>query len=137
MESSAGKSLSCFLAAKACYGGAFLEEDPFEDWCMGQRQSLKLQYIEVLFLILRVYEEKQDNKKCISYSKIILETDLYNDEIYRKIMGFYAGAGNIANVKKIYEDYQQMVAEIDCPVSHDTKKLCENLIQNNKNNQKI
>ncbi|MCD4678446.1 MAG: transcriptional regulator [Desulfobacula sp.] len=126
------KAMAWLLAAESCYKGPFLEEDPFEEWCIRKRDHLKLKYIEVLFSILSIYDAEKNYQNSIIYAKKILKTDPYNEEIFKKLMLFYAALGNTVNVKKTYENYKKMVKEIDCPVSRDTKSLYENLIQNPK-----
>jgi len=126
------KAMVHLFAAESCYKGSFLKEDPYEEWCIRKRDHLKSNYIEVVFSILNYYEAKKDFQTCIIYAKKILETDPFDEEIFKKLMVFYAALKNTVNVKKTYETYKKMVKEIDCPVSRDIKVLYENLIQNPK-----
>ncbi len=126
---SSAKAMARYLAAESWYQGPFLEEDPYEDWCIRERDRLNSKYIQVLTSILGFYEAKKELKHCVTYAKKILKTDPYDEEVVRKLMGFYASQGKRTEVKLTYENFSKQVLEIDCPINPDTKSLLKNLIQ--------
>jgi len=127
------KALTHYLAAESFYQGPFLEEDPYEEWCIRKRDFLDSTYIQVLISILRFYEATKDLKNCITYAEKILKKDPYDEETVRKLMGFYALKKNPAIVKKTYEAYKKSAKEMDFPVSPETRALLKNLIQHQQN----
>ncbi len=121
--------LTHYLAAESWYTGSFLEEDPYEQWCMEKRDHLNSKYLQVLTSILGFYEKKNDLEPCVTYAKKILKADPYDEAVVRKLMVFYGSVKNPAKVKETYARFKKQVQEIDCPINADTKLLFKNLIR--------
>jgi DNA-binding SARP family transcriptional activator len=121
------QAMECWTAAESHYKGLFLEEDPYEEWCLSIRDRLNSTYLQILSGMLGFHEKKNDVQACIAGAKKILKTDPYDEDTIRKLMGFYAGLGNTAVVKKIYTDYQSRAREMDCPVNPETTALLKKL----------
>ena len=126
------KAMVSYLAAEPCYTGTFLKEDPYEEWCVREREHLSSIYIQILSSILKFHEANKEYQNCIIYAKKILTIDPYDEEISKKLILFFAELGNIINIKKAYDTYKKRVKEIDCPVNPDIEVLFKNLIQNKK-----
>lgn len=121
--------LTHYLAAEVWYTGSFLEEDPYEQWCMEKREHLNSRYLQALTSILRFYETKNELEACVTYAKKILKADPYDEEVVRKLMVFYASLKNQAKVKETYANFKERVQAIDCPITSDTKLLFKHLIR--------
>ncbi len=123
------KRLTAYLEAQSIYQGAFLEEDRYEDWCIQKKEQFAVDYLKILKAIVTIYETQKDIENAIVCAKKILDTDPYDESIYKKLMIFYATSGSLSKTVKTYHGYEKMVRQMDCPVSEDIKDLYNNLIQ--------
>ncbi len=122
-------SICHFLDAESCYKGPFLEEDPYMDWCIEERERLNEKYLYVLLRIIRFYDDKKDFTKCIRYANKYLSIDKYTEEIYRDLMVFHFMTGNNSGVIKTFEKCKNNISkELSCPLSQDTFELYKRLI---------
>ncbi|MFA5903794.1 MAG: BTAD domain-containing putative transcriptional regulator [Desulfobacula sp.] len=126
------QAMDCWRAADSWYKGPFLEEDPYEEWCVLIRDRLNSTYLQILSGMLRFHEKKEDVHACIAHAKKLLKIDPYDESVTKKMMGFYAELGNITAVKKMYTAYQLRAREIDCPVNPETTALLKNLTLHQK-----
>lgn len=125
------ESFKHYLNAEACYKGPFLDEDPYIDWCIKERETLNEKYLYVLSKIIRFYDHKKDFSKGIKYANQYLAVDHYAEDIYRRLMRFYYLTGNTSNVKKTFEKCEiNIVEDLECPLSRETLDLYNRLIQN-------
>ncbi|MCP3925282.1 MAG: hypothetical protein GY714_22135 [Desulfobacterales bacterium] len=114
-ESDPGKMIKHLEKSISKYKGDFLEEDPFADWCMDMRESLKHEYLTVLSKIISYYEDKKEYLKCIEFSNKYLAEDKYAENIYRKLMSFHYKSENKAMVTKTFEKCKKRITEeFDC-----------------------
>jgi len=122
------KSIEHLLKAEAIYGGDFLEEDLYVQWCDEERERLKEDYLQLLEEVIKYYHVKKDYEKCIYYANKYLKTDKYAENIYQLLMIYYSRIGNNAMVNKIFNKSKDNILKgLDCPVSKETEKLYHEL----------
>jgi len=122
------ESIGHLLKAEAIYGGDFLEEDLYVQWCDEERERFKEEYLQLLEEIIKHYHVKKDYEKCIYYTNKYLKTDKYVESIYQLLMIYYSRTGNKGMVKKTFEKCKDNIIEgLDCPVSKETEKLYQKL----------
>lgn len=118
-----------YLKAESLYGGAFLEEDLYIPWCDETRERFKEEYIQLLEEIIKHHSVKKDFKKCIEYAKKYLAVDKYAEDVYQFLMICYSKIGNKVMIKRTYNNCKDnIVTELDCPLSKDTETLYQELI---------
>lgn len=127
------EALQQYKKAESFYKGDFLEEDPFEQWCITLREHLNSIYIKMLESLSALYEKEKDINNSILYAQKVLETDPYNEDITRKLIKYHIDSGNIPIARETYKNYQNRIREIDCPENPEIKKILKNLISGQNN----
>ncbi|MCP4021979.1 MAG: transcriptional regulator, partial [Desulfobacteraceae bacterium] len=123
------KAFDLYLKALCLYPGPFLEEDRYENWCIEKRQLFNENYLTALNAILCFLEKNKKYDQAIIYAKKILETDPWDEMIYKKLMNFYASLGNTPNIIKIYHAYLKSAEDLDIPVNSEIEKLYQVLVR--------
>ncbi len=59
-------ALKKLLTAESRYKGPFLEENPYDDWCIHIREQTTLEYIRLLKLIQCLYQANQDMDNAVN-----------------------------------------------------------------------
>ena len=122
-------SLGLFLEAEACFDGLFLEEDPYDDWCIETRERLNAKYLYALEKIVDFYEHEKNYQECIQYAEKYLRIDKYSEKMYAKSMLFHFMAQNMSGVIKTFEKCKRHIMEtLQCPLSEQTIQLYDRLI---------
>jgi two-component SAPR family response regulator len=123
------QAISLLLRARDLYHGDFLEEDAYEAWCAEERDRLKGLYLSVLASIADYHEWKNDHDRSISACSEYLAHDPYAEDIYQRLMRYYALQGNNAMVKKVFERCRETIENgLGCPLSRDTLILLDELM---------
>lgn len=125
-------ALKKLLAAESLYKGPFLEENLYDDWCIQKREQSILDYIRLLKLIQSLYQANQDMDNAVIYAKKILAADAYDESTLRKLMSLLKKTGQTTQIIKTYQDHIQKLADIDCPVSRETRVLFDDLTADQK-----
>jgi DNA-binding SARP family transcriptional activator len=76
--------------AENLYQGDFIEEDPYEDWPILQRESLKDSYLAILERLSRYYLEEKRYTTCIHLCQKILVKDDCREDAHRRLMRCYS-----------------------------------------------
>ena len=127
----AEKSIEHLLKAEMLYRGDFLEEDLYVQWCDEEREKFKEEYLQLLEEIIHYYMDKKNYKQCIDYAKKFLSIDKYAENIYQLLMLCYSRTGNKAMIAKIFKKCKDnIMTELDCPLSRETEILYQELISN-------
>lgn len=125
------RSVRHYLHAESLYKGPFLAEDPYIDWCITVRDALTEKYLYALSKIIRFYDHKMDFSKGVEYATKYLTVDQFAEHAYRSLMRFYYLTGNTSKVKKTFEKCRNNIVEdLECPLSRETLDLYNRLIQN-------
>lgn len=120
-------SIGHYLKAEALYRGDFLEEDPYTDWCIEKKQTLREKYLILLENIMKYYERRQEYSKSIEYAGKYLKADKYAENIYRKLMNYYSLTGSMSMAAMTFEKCRENLKDIDSPLSGETLDLYNRL----------
>ncbi|SMD10348.1 ATP-, maltotriose-and DNA-dependent transcriptional regulator MalT [Desulfocicer vacuolatum DSM 3385] len=123
------KKLGTLLSAQSLYQGAFLEENPYEEWCIVKREWFTAGYLKILWEIVSLYQREKQIEKAIFFTRKILATEPFDENAYKQLMSFYAQSGRLSKTQEIYLIYKKMAAQMDCPVRSDITKLYCKLFQ--------
>ncbi len=122
------ESIEHLLKAEAIYGGDFLEEDLYVQWCDEERERFKEEYLQLLEEIIKYYHVKKDYERCIYYANKYLKTDIYAESIYQLLMIYYSRIGNNVMINKIFNKCKDNIIKgLDISVSKETEKLYHEL----------
>jgi two-component SAPR family response regulator len=121
------EQVASYQAAIDLYRGFYL---PGLDgtWIWTEREGLEQAYITANLKLAEFYLERSDYNLVLKYCRQVLTVDLFQEEAHRYAMRAHAALGNRAAVIRQFEQCQQvLLAEIDAPVSPQTRELYETL----------
>jgi ATP/maltotriose-dependent transcriptional regulator MalT/DNA-binding SARP family transcriptional activator len=131
-EKSASKrpdaSIRHFRAGESLYKGPFLEENPYDDWCIREREHLNEKYLSLLRFIMNDHEAQKNYAGGITYGEKFLKTDPFDERIHRKLMKFYASLGSNPGVIRAFDRCKTTARAMDCPLNKETVSLFNQLI---------
>ena len=84
-----GRWREAFVALQAAadiYGGDYLEDDPYSDWCLRRRRQLREKLFDVLLTTARLLRSAGDHEVAIRYYRRILELDPCLEDVHRDLM---------------------------------------------------
>ncbi len=121
--------LRLYLKAEAIYQGPLFEEDPYEQWCMNEREHYQQKYLNLLSNMADLYCDMSNPVKGIEYLRRALTVDAYSEDIYCRLMDLYHQIGNRFMAIKTYElCKRKMESDFECPLSDETKRLYLDII---------
>lgn len=98
--------------AENLYQSDFLEEDPYEDWPILQRESLKDNYLVILERLSRYYLEEKRYTTCIHLCQKILVKDDCREDVHRRLMRCYSRQGQPNLALRQYQFCVETLAKV-------------------------
>lgn len=80
------EAVVAFRSAEKLYGGDYLEDEPYSDWCLKQRRHLRETQFDVLQSSARLLRSLGDHEATIRCYRRILELDPCLEEVHRDLM---------------------------------------------------
>jgi LuxR family maltose regulon positive regulatory protein len=122
--------LSHLLNATRLYQGDFLIEDPYDDWCIKQREHLKELYLSMLVSIIDYHEHHKEYHQAIESCGRYLAIEPSIEELYQRLMRYHAALGNKSMLMKTYDSCKKaIVDELGYPLTQKTKRLYADLMK--------
>jgi DNA-binding SARP family transcriptional activator len=116
--------------AEALYSGDYLEDEPYEEWTLLRRETLKDTYLIVLSKLADRCLRDDDYESCIHYTQKILNKDHCREDAYRRLMYCYASLGQKNRALRWYEiGCQTVKAELDALPDNETLELYHRILQ--------
>ncbi len=120
-----------FESAEALYQGNYLEDEPYEEWTLVRRETLKDIYLIILGKLADHAMETNDYESCISFCQKILQKDPSCEDAYRRLIRCCSRLGNRNRSLRWYEICcKTMLAELDIAPDRETVALYEQLLRN-------
>jgi ATP/maltotriose-dependent transcriptional regulator MalT/DNA-binding SARP family transcriptional activator len=98
--------------AEALYVGDFLEEDPYEDWAVGLRETARAAYLAGTSALAEDAVAAGDHGAATSYLLRVLERDAHNEHAHLALVSALVAAGRHGDAKRAYRRYSECMAEI-------------------------
>ena len=96
-------AIECCERAIAVYRGDFLVDEPYEDWALLRRETLRVKYLDLLDRLTTSYLADERIGECISAAQHILHQDACREDAHRLLMRCYARQGRIHQVTRQFE----------------------------------
>jgi len=90
-------------AALDLYGGAYLPDDPYEDWAAARREELRQQYHALLLRLARLSADAGDSAGAVWRLRLLLADDPCHEPATRLLMRLLAATGDRAEALRAYE----------------------------------
>jgi DNA-binding SARP family transcriptional activator len=87
------EAMSHYLAAEALYSGDYLEDSPYEEWLLGERERLRLLYVDVADSLSGLRLEAGDIHGALEVSQSLLQHEPCDETAHRRAMSCYAALG--------------------------------------------
>jgi len=123
------KTVAHLLNAESFYGGEFLQEEPFSEWCMEAREKYKREYLQLLKRIASWHESQGNYVQAIEYNNKYLEVDGYAEDICRSLMALYWETGDTLSMGRVFKRCRENLSrELNCGLSDETERLFRKLL---------
>ncbi len=122
-------SVKSYRQAVALYAGDFLEENPYDEWTILERERLRDLYLQNLTRLSRHLVEMAEWQDAILYLHKILAVDACQEETYRQLMICHAALGQLGRVRQVHSICHQVLhKELDSTPSQELDALLIKLI---------
>lgn len=91
------------------YRGDLLEEDPYADWAILERERLRHRYLDALLELAELHANAGELDRAIAACRRALARDEFREPIYRALMRYQVLAGDVAAALSTYERCRQML----------------------------
>jgi LuxR family maltose regulon positive regulatory protein len=117
-----------YRAALALYGGDFLQDYPYDEWCSEERERLLGLWLHAADRLAAALAERGRWPEVIDVGQAILARDECWEAAYRLLMLAHARLGNRAQALRTYQRcVERLREELDVPPSAATVGLAEEL----------
>ena len=123
-EGNMAAGIDAYERSVSLYRGDLLEEEPYAEWCWGEREHFREEYLDVLRKLAAFYLEQGPAEKGIELYRLALRNDPLREEMHRGLMrGLWAaGRRNEAmNQYKLCRDI--LLRELDVAPLPETERL--------------
>ena len=110
------------------YRGDLLEDAPFEEWALLDREQLRLKHLETLDRTARMHFELGHYSECIQLCQRLASGDLCREDIHRQLMRCYARLNqpHLA-VRQYHQCERQLRDELGLEPTEPTRQLYERI----------
>jgi DNA-binding SARP family transcriptional activator len=100
------------LAAESRYTGAFLEDDPYQEWAADLGEDVRATYLAVLRPLSRRLRHDGDADRAVRYLLRLLGEDRYDERAHLDLVTTLLEAGHLGEARRRYELYTRHISEI-------------------------
>jgi DNA-binding SARP family transcriptional activator len=119
-----GEALSECRSAASLYRGDYLEDDPYGDWCLFERERLKEVYIDLMKQMGYLVAQRGDVAGAVDAYRAALVADHGKEEVHRELMRLLWNAGRRDEALRQYEVCRRILREeLSLEPAHDTEAL--------------
>ena len=86
-------ALAEYESAISLYQGDFLEQNPYEEWTVLDRERLRMAYLDTLDRLSRIYFNQERYAACITVCQLILSRDRCREDAHCLLMRCYSRQG--------------------------------------------
>ena len=127
-EGNPERAITHLLNAESLYGGNFLEEELYSEWCCEPREKFRKDYLYVTKRMVAYYEAQDNYHQCLEYAEKHLRVDKYAEDIYRSLMICHWKTGDRFSMARTFSKCRDNIAiELNCPLSEETELLYRGL----------
>ncbi len=110
-EGRSGEALEAYRDAGSLYAGEFLEDEPYVDWCLFERERLKEVYLNILRQTASLLVDVGEVEEAIECHRKALQVDRGREEVHRLLIGLLWKAGRRDEAIRQYERCRRVLWE--------------------------
>jgi DNA-binding SARP family transcriptional activator len=119
-----------YEAAISLYQGDFLEQNPYEEWTIVDRERLRVAYLDTLDHLSQIYFGQERYASCITVCQLILTRDRCREDAYCLLMRCYSRQGQYHLALRQYQMcVEALEAELEVEPSPETRQIYERVRQ--------
>jgi DNA-binding SARP family transcriptional activator len=116
--------------AISLYQGDFLEQTPYEEWTVYDRERLRVTYLDVLDRLSQIYFDQERYAMCIAICQLILSRDRCREDAHCLLMRCYSRQGQHPLALRQYQlCVEALRMELDVEPAPETEGLFERIRQ--------
>ena len=96
-------TIACYAQAVTLYRGDLFAETPYDDWALLPRETLRVNYLDVLDRLAALHLARGNLGPCIAVAQLILQQDPCREDAYRLLMRCYARQGRVHEALRQFE----------------------------------
>lgn len=126
------EALRAFAIAEEFYQGKFLEEDPYEEWALGQREHLQSLYLKIVDWLTEHYLRQMEYAAATALCHKALAQDSCYELAHRRLMKCHIAQGqrHLA-VRQYHACVRLLHEELDLEPSSETESVYHRIISSN------
>jgi predicted ATPase/DNA-binding SARP family transcriptional activator/Tfp pilus assembly protein PilF len=125
----AGHDLAPARAALAIYTGEYLPDDPYEEWALVRRESLRAQHLALLLHLAELCGVGGDLHEAERHLRVLLAHDPCHEDAVARLMGLLQAMGRRVEALKAYEELSGALArDLGVTPSNDTTALFDQIV---------
>ena len=121
-------ALGAYNKALSLYRNDFLQHMLYEEWCEGERDTLKETYLFILNRLSVYYFANKQYDACINIGKKMLQKDNWLEDVHRKLIECYHALGlNDLAIRQYRKCEDTLKKELDVQPSNQTLELLKKI----------
>lgn len=123
-------AISEYEAAISLYQGDFLEQNPYEEWTVLDRERLRIAYLDTLDCLSRIYFDQERYAASIAVCQLILARDSCREDTHCILMRCYSRQGQNHLALRQYHVCKEILhTELGVEPARETTGLFQNIMQ--------
>ncbi len=110
-EDRTDESLDTFRSASELYRVEYMEDEPYSDWCLFERERVRETYLNVMRETALIFEEQGELALAIEACRTALEADRGREEIHRHLIRLLGESGRRDEAIRQYETCRRILLE--------------------------
>ncbi|HYX84945.1 MAG TPA: BTAD domain-containing putative transcriptional regulator [Gaiellales bacterium] len=116
-----------YARAIALYRDGLLPEDRYEEWAIGPREELELDFLAVLEEAAALLEARGDLAAATDAARRLVDADPAREEAHARLIRLHALAGRRAEALRQYEELRARLGELGTEPGPETQRLYEEI----------
>jgi DNA-binding SARP family transcriptional activator len=128
-QSRPGEAIKCFELASSLYRGDYLEEDPYADWCMEERERLREVHLEALAHLANLLSSSGEHEKAVQVCRTALTHESCRENFHRTLMTSLWRLGSTDQAVAQFHRCQKILArELDVEPTFETERVYQDIL---------
>lgn len=106
-----GAATTAYQGAVALYLGAYLEENPYDDWAIGPRESLREAHLDLLSRLAECLSRLGHYRQALTACQKALSIDAMRESLYRQMMRYHYRLGQRDQALRAFERCRKVLVE--------------------------
>lgn len=116
------------VAAVETYKGALLE-GIYCEWAGPLREHFRSRFVDATVHLAEMSSDREDFEAAVKALQRAIAVDPYAEHLYRRAMTLQGHLGRASDARKLYEDLETALEEIECEPSEETAAFKERLLE--------